>query len=42
MSAPVDPDVLEMLRWLPPEVIGEPLIYFAVGLAFVFLLVVFI
>ena len=33
---------LNLLQTMPPRVLGEPMIYFAVALAFVFVLVVFI
>jgi hypothetical protein len=31
-----------MLSWLPPHLLGEPLIYFAIVLCFIFVIVVFI
>ena len=34
--------VKAMLDYMPPELVGPPYIYFAVGLAFVFVMVVFI
>ncbi len=33
---------LDLLQTMPPRLLGEPIIYFAVALAFVFVLVVFI
>lgn len=39
---PTNEVVLRIVNWLPPLLFGEPLIYFAVGIAFVFLLVVFV
>lgn len=34
--------VQELMNWMPPQLLGEPGIYFAVLLAFIFVLVVFI
>ena len=34
--------VKAMLNYMPPELVGPPYIYFGVGLAFIFVLVVFI
>lgn len=46
VSKPVDPVVVQavnqMMLYMPPQVLGEPAIYFAVILAFVFVLVVYI
>jgi len=46
VSKPTDPAVLQavnqMMLYMPPQILGEPLIYFAVILAFVFVLVVYI
>jgi len=42
ISAPVDERALAYINFLPPKVVGVPYIYFAVGLAFVFVIVVFI
>jgi len=46
VSKPTDPAILEavnkMMLYMPPQILGEPLIYFAVILAFVFVLVVYI
>lgn len=46
ISRPTDPDVLEAVRqmmlYMPPQLLGEPGIYFAIILAFVFVLVVYI
>ena len=43
---PTDPELLQtvnqMMQYMPPQVLGEPAIYFAVILAFVFIMVVFI
>lgn len=38
----LNPEVIEFMGKLPPELLGIPLIHFVVGLVFVFLLVVFI
>jgi len=46
VSKPVDPDVIQavnqMMQYMPPQILGEPAIYFAVILAFVFVIVVYI
>lgn len=46
VSKPVDPVVLQavndMMQYMPPQLLGEPGIYFAIILAFVFVLVVYI
>ena len=46
VSKPVDPVLLErvnqMMLYMPPQLLGEPGIYFAIILAFVFVLVVYI
>lgn len=46
ISKPVDPDLLnavnQMMLYMPPQLLGEPTIYFAMILAFVFILVVYI
>ena len=46
MSKPADPAVLQtvnqMMLYMPPQLLGEPGIYFAIILAFVFVLVVYI
>jgi uncharacterized membrane protein required for colicin V production len=46
MTAPTDPAVVEtvnqMMAYMPPVVLGEPGIYFAIILAFIFVLVVYI
>ncbi len=46
MSKPTDPAVLQtvnqMMLYMPPQLLGEPGIYFAIILAFVFVLVVYI
>ncbi|HSL41797.1 MAG TPA: CvpA family protein [Anaerolineales bacterium] len=46
ISRPVDPalvqQVNEMMLYMPPQLLGEPGIYFAIILAFVFVLVVYI
>jgi uncharacterized membrane protein required for colicin V production len=46
ISKPVDPALLEkvnqMMLYMPPQLLGEPGIYFAIILAFVFVLVVYI
>jgi uncharacterized membrane protein required for colicin V production len=46
--SPPDPNTefgvaaLRMLEWLPPRWLGPPVIYFAVAIAFIFVLVVFL
>ncbi|HXF84993.1 MAG TPA: CvpA family protein [Anaerolineales bacterium] len=46
ITKPTDPTLLEtvnqMMQYMPPQVLGEPGIYFAIILAFVFVLVVYI
>lgn len=42
ITRPTDSAVLNLLDYMPPELVGIPYIYFAMGLAFVFVLVVFI
>lgn len=46
VSKPTDPNVLQavnqMMLYMPPQLLGEPAIYFAIILAFVFVLVVYI
>jgi hypothetical protein len=46
IAKPTDPTLIEtinqMMLYMPPAVLGEPLIYFAVMLAFVFVLIVYI
>lgn len=46
ISKPTDPNVLkavdQMMLYMPPQLLGEPGIYFAIILAFVFVLVVYI
>ncbi len=46
ITKPTDPALLEtvnqMMQYMPPQVLGEPGIYFAIILAFVFVLVVYI
>ena len=46
VSKPTDPAVLQtvnqMMLYMPPQLLGEPGIYFAIILAFVFVLVVYI
>ena len=43
---PTDPDLVNrvnnMMMYMPPQLLGEPLIYFAVILAFIFVIVVYI
>lgn len=43
---PTDPELLktvnDMMTYMPPQLLGEPAIYFAIILAFVFVLVVYI
>jgi hypothetical protein len=40
--APTDPRVLNYINYLPPKLLGEPYIYFAIGAAFVFVIIVFV
>jgi uncharacterized membrane protein required for colicin V production len=46
VSRPTDPTIVEtvnqMMLYMPPQLLGEPGIYFAIILAFVFVLVVYI
>ena len=46
ISRPADPTLMEtvnqMMLYMPPQLLGEPGIYFAIILAFVFILVVYI
>jgi hypothetical protein len=46
ISKPVDPTLLQtvnqMMLYMPPQLLGEPGIYFAIIIAFVFVLVVYI
>lgn len=42
ITAPIEPLAQNFINFLPPKVIGVPYIYFAVGLAFVFVIVVFL
>ncbi|MEP0807065.1 MAG: CvpA family protein [Chloroflexota bacterium] len=46
ISKPTDPNILatvtRMMQYMPPQLLGEPGIYFAIILAFVFVLVVYI
>jgi len=42
ITAPIEPFAQNFINFLPPKVIGVPYIYFAVGLAFVFVIVVFL
>lgn len=45
ISAPTDivlENVRNMMHWMPPHLLGEPGIYFAVLLSFIFVIVVFI
>ncbi|NJC96414.1 MAG: hypothetical protein C3F07_08510 [Anaerolineales bacterium] len=46
ISKPTDPALLQavnqMMTYMPPQLLGEPAIYFAIILAFVFVLVVYI
>jgi hypothetical protein len=39
---PTDPNVLRYIQYLPPKLLGEPYIYFAIGAAFVFVIIVFV
>jgi hypothetical protein len=42
ISAPADPAVAGLIPYLPPKVLGPPYIFFAIGAAFVFVIVVFL
>ena len=42
ITPPTDPAVLNYINFMPPKVIGPPYIYFAVAVAFVFVIVVFL
>ena len=46
ITAPTDPTVVDtvnqMMAYMPPQLLGEPGIYFAIILAFIFVLVVYI
>ena len=42
ITEPVDTVALNMIKYLPPNILGIPAIYFAVVIAFIFVLVVFI
>lgn len=46
ISAPIDPEIVDtvnqMMTYMPPQLLGEPGIYFAIILAFIFVLVVYI
>lgn len=42
VTPPNDFASLELLAYMPPVLLGEPAIFFAVGLAFVFVIIVFI
>jgi hypothetical protein len=45
VSAPTDgvlDTVQAMMNWMPPHLLGEPGIYFAVLICFIFVIVVFI
>jgi hypothetical protein len=42
ITPPADPNVLNYISYLPPKLLGEPYIYFAIGAAFVFVIIVFV
>ena len=46
ISPPTDPAIVQtvnqMMVYMPPQLLGEPGIYFAIILAFIFVLVVYI
>ena len=42
ISAPTDPAVLNYLRYMPPVTLGGPRIFFAIALAFAFVIMVFV
>jgi uncharacterized membrane protein required for colicin V production len=37
-----DPTVAQLVSYMPPKVLGEPYIFFAIGAAFVFVIIVFV
>ena len=39
---PESKNVMDMLDYMPPELVGPPYIYFGLGIAFIFIIVVFI
>ncbi len=39
---PTDPNVLRYIAYMPPRLLGEPYIFFAIGAAFVFVVIVFV
>jgi hypothetical protein len=42
ITPPTDPNVVNLIQFLPPKLLGEPYIYFAIGAAFVFVIIVFV
>jgi hypothetical protein len=42
VAAAVNVDLAAYIRYLPPQLIGIPYIFFAVALAFVFVIIVFV
>ncbi len=42
ITPPTDPNVVLYISYLPPKLFGEPYIYFAIGAAFVFVIIVFV
>jgi hypothetical protein len=42
VTPPTEPSAINFINFLPPKVVGVPYIFFAVGLAFVFVIIVFV
>ncbi|MGH2523755.1 MAG: CvpA family protein [Anaerolineales bacterium] len=42
VTPPTDPNVVRFVDYLPPKLLGEPYIFFAIGAAFVFVIIVFV
>jgi len=42
ITPPTDPSIVAYINYLPPKLLGEPYIYFAIGAAFVFVIIVFV
>jgi len=42
ITPPTDPNIIRYISYLPPKLLGEPYIFFAVGAAFVFVIIVFV
>jgi len=41
-TAAVSEEIIRMMKWMPPYALGEPGIYFAVIIAFIFIIVVYV